>query len=357
MNERIYTIELETLTPIWTGDATGKCVSIKESSIMGSLRWWYREVVRASGGQVCTDNNCNLSYKKFIDTLSNGSSIDEALNEQKICPVCKLFGCTGWAGKFKIIIESENDGREIPTLQIETREIISKKTSKPLKRNVEVLMFDKNNPLKIKIYPIKDIKDEEWEFLNTTINLISTWGALGGRTAQGNGVVNILSNNLPKPKISVCYPQYSNLNDFFFLKFHLHFKEKISNLIEENSFWTNRGTLSTNREWEIVWKQHKFLPIAFHIRDTIRRLENNKIKRHQIFGECRRASQIFVSHGYRIDSSTIEFRIWGYGIGDGSSVTVESIKDILRADLSNKLFVGEKNFIEDFILEEQLNGR
>lgn len=64
----------------------------------------------------------------------------------------------------------------------------------------------------------------------------------------------------------------------FLLKFHLHFKEKISNLIEENSFWTNRGTLSTNREWEIVWKQHKFLPIAFHIRDTIRRLENNKIR-------------------------------------------------------------------------------
>lgn len=349
MNAKEYTIKLQTLTPIWTGDATGKCVSIKESSIIGSLRWWYREVVRASGGQVCTDNNCNLSYKNFIDALSNGNSIDEALYEQNICPVCKLFGCTGWAGKFKIVVESN--------LQIETREIISKKTSEPLKRNVEVLMFDKNNPLKIKIYPIKDIKDEEWESLNTTINLISTWGALGGRTAQGNGVVNILSNNLPKPKISVCYPQYSNLNDFFFLKFHLHFKEKISNLIEENSFWTNRGTLSTNREWEIVWNEYKFLPIAFHIRGTIRRLENNKTKRHQIFGERGRASQIFVSHGYRIDDSTVEFRIWGYGIGDSSSVTVESIEDILRVDLSNKLFAAGNNFIEDFTLEEQLNGR
>ncbi|MFU0800653.1 MAG: hypothetical protein ACFWUE_08355 [Xylanivirga thermophila] len=352
MNAKEYTIKLQTLTPIWTGDATGKCVSIKESSIIGSLRWWYREVVRASGGQVCTDNNCNLSYKNFIDALSNGNSIDEALDEQKICPVCKLFGCTGWAGKFKIVVESENDGGKL-NKKIEVKSRLNEKG----KRIADGLMFDENNPLKIKIYSMKDTKDEEWESLNTTINLISTWGALGGRTAQGNGVVNILSNNLPKPKISVCYPQYSNLNDFFFLKFHLHFKEKISNLIEENSFWTNRGTLSTNREWEIVWNEYKFLPIAFHIRDTIRRLENNKIKRHQIFGEPRKGSQIFVSHGYRIDGSTVEFRIWGYGIGDSSSVTVKSIEDILRADLSNKLFATGNNFIEDFTLEEQLNGR
>lgn len=342
MNAKEYTIKLQTLTPIWTGDATGKCVSIKESSIIGSLRWWYREVVRASGGQVCTDNNCNLSYKKFIDVLSNGNFIDEALDEQKICPVCKLFGCTGWAGKFKIVVESENDGGKL-NKKIEVKPRLNEKG----KRITDGLMFDENNPLKIKIYSMKDTKDEEWELLNTTINLISTWGALGGRTAQGNGVVNILFNDLPQSKMDVDHLQYSKLEDFFFLKFHLRFNKEITYLISKNVFWTNRGTLNKNKNWEIVWNQHKFLPIAFHIRDTIRRLENNKTKRHQIF----------VSHGYRIDSSTVEFRIWGYGIGDSSSVTVESIEDILRADLSNKLFATGNNFIEDFTLEEQLNGR
>ncbi|RLG29077.1 type III-B CRISPR module RAMP protein Cmr1, partial [Methanosarcinales archaeon] len=43
------TIGIRTLTPIWTGDADGKCTEIKETGIIGSMRWWYEAIVRGLG--------------------------------------------------------------------------------------------------------------------------------------------------------------------------------------------------------------------------------------------------------------------------------------------------------------------
>ncbi|PKP54671.1 MAG: type III-B CRISPR module RAMP protein Cmr1 [Candidatus Altiarchaeales archaeon HGW-Altiarchaeales-3] len=103
-------IRIKTLTPIWTGDVDGKCSKIKETGIIGSLRWWYEALVRGYGGYACdpsSDENgfkkCELKEEKFNKALKSGESAQEALDAQ-ICPACQLFGCTGWSRRFRLEI-------------------------------------------------------------------------------------------------------------------------------------------------------------------------------------------------------------------------------------------------------------
>ena len=47
-NERsALVITFKTLTPLWTGDANRNCTDLKESGILGSLRWWAKAVLVA----------------------------------------------------------------------------------------------------------------------------------------------------------------------------------------------------------------------------------------------------------------------------------------------------------------------
>jgi len=56
-------IKIKTLTPLWTGDANGNCETLKETGIIGSLRWWYEALVRGLGRYACdptSDKKCEL---------------------------------------------------------------------------------------------------------------------------------------------------------------------------------------------------------------------------------------------------------------------------------------------------------
>lgn len=110
------TIEIKTLTPIWTGDVNGKCTQIRETGITGSMRWWYEAIIRGLGGYVCDpaspDGNtkktktCKFNDNKFRRSLDSGKYIEDALDEQ-MCQVCQLFGCTGWKKRFNLSIRKD----------------------------------------------------------------------------------------------------------------------------------------------------------------------------------------------------------------------------------------------------------
>lgn len=93
------TIELKTLTPLWTGGVeTGKMDRIHEAGILGSLRWWYEAIVRGLGGEVC------------IPT-SEGTTADRCpRRDDSYCDVCQLFGATGHARRFRLRLE---DGKPL----------------------------------------------------------------------------------------------------------------------------------------------------------------------------------------------------------------------------------------------------
>ena len=79
-------IRFKTVTPLWTGGVERDSNQPRETGILGSLRWWYEALVRGLGGQAC-------------DPTMDDRCPDK---DGRRCAACELFGCTGWARKFRL---------------------------------------------------------------------------------------------------------------------------------------------------------------------------------------------------------------------------------------------------------------
>lgn len=145
--ERTY--QLKALTDLWTGSVTlkEKNGQIKNTTgpdrlittgLLGSIRWWFEVLVRGLGGNACdpTDTKCE---------------------DRNHCVVCELFGCTGWARKFKFEVLDENSGTKTDQIK-------------------------QNQTFNLHFIPLRPIRVEEWTLLDATLRLIVEYGAMGGKT-------------------------------------------------------------------------------------------------------------------------------------------------------------------------------
>lgn len=296
-------VKLRTLTPIWTGNIDCTSPNLKETGIIGSLRWWYENLLRAYGEDACdpTDSTCNA---------------------EKHCSACELFGCTGWSRKFRLEISADSK-------------------LKPLKlrignRHVSGLFGE----FVLRILPLRDICINEKRYFSKAFQVIHEYGALGARSSQGNGVVHLekidgLEPPIEKENVTRSASAKSSapvLSDFFFSKFQLHFNKPIQEIINRQFFWGTKGTVGL---WEGFWENHGFLPIAFHARDAIRAIIPDRIRRHEVFGKRGNGSRVFVSHGYKIDDLTIEMRLFGYSLKEAEINNLKvAFKENLPAYLS-----------------------
>lgn len=323
-----YLLKIKPLTPLWTGNEEGKNTDMRETGIIGSLRWWYEALIRGLGESACDPTN----------TKCNG---------EKHCGACELFGCTGWARKFRLEVEFN---QTIPEVGIGVR--------KDCRKIRKVSGFMSDGTILLKFTPLKKISSNEWAMLNSTLKIIANYGALGAHVSQGNGVIKIEENNLPKGKLNKneCKSEKEgidspNLKDFFFFKISITFTNDIMNLIKNNVFWTYDTScgLNTryNRDWSQLWNNYGFIPIAYHIRDALRRLEQYKNIRHEIFGEKGKGSKIFVSHGYKINDKTVQVRIFGY-IRNNEDDKNGEIDELLKKIMSKK-DSGSLNFLKDYL--------
>lgn len=166
LSENVFIIKVKTLTPIWTGGAERKCDRLYETGIMGSLRWWYEAIVRGLVGYACDptneDSRCKIDQDKFKKSMKSGKTVQEALNKQ-ICPVCQLFGCTGWSRRFKL----ETDG-------------ISENDIK--KGNGPTAGLKPNTDFNLKFTFLFDPSPEQKWLFKKTLWVIENYGAIGGRT-------------------------------------------------------------------------------------------------------------------------------------------------------------------------------
>ncbi len=146
MPDRIYTCKA--LTDIWTGDAEGKPDRLITTGLLGSIRWWFEVLVRGLGGSAC-------------DPTSDHRCPDHGVKDPKQpkhhCVVCELFGCTGWARKFRFEVLDEND-------------------------NVKASQITKDETFKLRFFEVRPIRNEEWGLLDLTLRLIADYGAIGGKT-------------------------------------------------------------------------------------------------------------------------------------------------------------------------------
>jgi len=149
MKDKTYTIEA--LTDIWTGDADRRGDRLVTSGLLGSIRWWFEVLVRGLGGSACDPtqdgNRCPDHRKKPTEPGHH-------------CVVCELFGCTGWARKFRFEVLDENE-------------------------RVKVTQIKKGETFKLRFTPLRPnrrISDEECALLDLTLRLIADYGAIGGKT-------------------------------------------------------------------------------------------------------------------------------------------------------------------------------
>lgn len=120
-------IKIRTLTPIWTGGVDQAPDRLHETGLIGSLRWWYEALVRRLGGYACdpTEDNpearCRFDAKAYEHAKQECVSQAEALQVglKTICPVCYLFGATGWARLFQL------RAMDVPTTPLHFRTSLS----------------------------------------------------------------------------------------------------------------------------------------------------------------------------------------------------------------------------------------
>jgi CRISPR-associated protein Cmr1 len=181
--ERTY--ECKALTDLWTGSVTlkEKGGRIKEetgpkrfitASLLGSIRWWFEVLVRGLDGYACdpTETKCE---------------------DRKHCIVCELFGCTGWARKFKFEVLDENGKSKMDQI----------KQDKPF--------------FSLRFTPLRPICTEEWNLLDATLRLIGEYGAIGGKTVfkptdeqerqrethhQDFGLIELLKSDGPRQRVN-----------------------------------------------------------------------------------------------------------------------------------------------------------
>lgn len=142
----VYT--LKALTDIWTGDAQRRGDRLIPTGLLGSIRWWFEVLVRGLGGKACDPT---------VDGVRCPDANKEPHEAGHHCVVCELFGCTGWARKFRLTVVDDQGN----SLQGQI---------KP------------NQTFTLRFIPLRPIADEEWCLLDATLRLIADYGAIGGKT-------------------------------------------------------------------------------------------------------------------------------------------------------------------------------
>lgn len=137
------------ITDIWTGDKQRREDRLIPTGIMGSLRWWFEVLVRGLGGKACDPT------VEGVRCPENNKQLHEPGHH---CVVCELFGCTGWARKFRLMVLDENGQRVIQD-QIQVGQKFT-----------------------LRFIPLRTIAPEEWCLLDATLHLIADYGAMGGKT-------------------------------------------------------------------------------------------------------------------------------------------------------------------------------
>jgi len=169
--ERTY--QFKALTDLWTGDLNRKSNRLITTGLLGSIRWWFEVLVRGLGGSACdpTDTKCE---------------------DRNHCVVCELFGCTGWARKFRFEVLDENSGTKTDQIK-------------------------QNQTFSLRFTPLRPICREEWALLDATLRLIADYGAIGGKTVfkptdEPSRAKEIHHQDFGIVKIEKVDPPITNLN-------------------------------------------------------------------------------------------------------------------------------------------------
>lgn len=195
MNQPLQ-ITLKTLTPLWTGGVDQTADRLHETGIIGSLRWWYEALVRGLGGYACDPTGedpqarCEFDAKAYEQAKKDGKTEKEAINAglHNVCPVCYLFGTTGWARLFQL------RGMSVPVTYLHFRTTL-KMNQEWLKRvfggesqNIDSLQVPYGD-IKTQFIPRRQDAEYAQNQFALILRIATTYGGVGARMQHGFGQI------------------------------------------------------------------------------------------------------------------------------------------------------------------------
>ena len=210
MDRKEIEVTFKTITPLWPGDAWGECNELKLTGIVGSLRWWFEALVRGMGYNACDymgNNKCKVEKVGPEDVLKI---------HEKICPICYLFGTTGWKSRFFVEIES-NDLQKPYNGKVKVKinggndwhYESGLMGSVTLRFSYEDMVIGENDGNFVKMSSVFS------SVLKILLYLISEYGMLGARTSMGYGIVKSQIKNGDKNEdIQITEDDWENFETF-----------------------------------------------------------------------------------------------------------------------------------------------
>jgi len=194
-------VRLRCLTPLWLGDVDRDSGAMKESGLVGSLRFWMEGTLRAMGLKVCNPTS-GEPRERCPRPGPQG--------KPEYCAACEVFGATGKARAFRL----ELDGlAAVPVFfhlshAVEAtsadrlwkifggRETGGEKTRSPagaseFRFGVQALWSDEPFLVSIRARPGKE--DDVYRKLERALCYAASYGGLGAKTQYGFGQVRVAS--------------------------------------------------------------------------------------------------------------------------------------------------------------------
>jgi len=325
-------VTFETITPLWTGDAWGKNHTIRPSSIIGSLRFWF-EVICYFAGITTNDDykdgklNGNITSEQFekgfleLQNRNPDKNYDElvdiALTKLGVPLPARIFGCTGWKSLIGIkTIEPIEDYCFGNRLNLPERicvpknnndSIIKENNHCPKRSNKDYSVWYLAQPYFYGeftiIFEIKNNKIKDTIFY-LLLNFIENYGFLGGKWNIGYGRVRVLKIESNGKELNI------NCEKFRFSQFceYKYEKDKIvsDDCYEDKGFndiidnKTNFEELENKNDKKIlILKEQidnenlketikKLIKIKSQKRTKYKNSKNNNELRHQLFGTVKK---------------------------------------------------------------------
>jgi hypothetical protein len=213
-------VKFRTLTPIFTGDRfTNQSHQLRETGLLGSLRFWGQAITRGLGYKVTGDDGKKVEIKSFDDIY------------KKLDANTRTFGCTDWKKIFQMEIIQPDSKKSL--MQNEAH-VLAKKHGWTLKPG---LFFPWNEPIQINFStrPFKDehkwIRDRGLGWLALIWHIIDRLCGIGAHQGWGYGqirLVNKLTIMLEEGEAEKhLSPDLPDLADFVFAEYEFLPKTKV----------------------------------------------------------------------------------------------------------------------------------
>lgn len=175
--------KIRTLTPLWSGDIFGKSEKLRQTAILGSLRYIGEALLRSFGLFVCPTIGENKSNIK--NCIYKGK-------ESELCAGCYVWGATGWQRQFRFYFDGKYSLKTYKLTDFWLKEILGKKSE-------TVKMVDIQDTATIQFHSLNTFNALEdtlgvstEDYLHLLIYTASEFGTIGSKARTGFGFFEVV---------------------------------------------------------------------------------------------------------------------------------------------------------------------